>query len=458
MNRMSTLNDLLYSLLERGARLVDWGGGAKADERSVDELCMTLLSSKGEASGVALAAEILRRFDGFDAEARLAFFEMLARDLDVDPEAVAQATDRYLQNPSPDALSTLVTAAEPRRQQLLRRLNFAPGGTEALVRMRAALLSALKEKDDLRRVDADFQHLLESWFNRGVLVLRPIDWSTSAHILEKIIAYEAVHEIDSWDELRRRLQPADRRCFAFFHPAMPDEPLIFVEVALTLETAASIQDVLTPSRDIVAPGDATTAVFYSISNCQAGLKGVSFGAFLIKQVAQDLARALPKLTTFVTLSPVPGLNRWLRGAAKTDPDGPASQALAMTADLNWPRSTETAETAKPLIQGLAAEYFLEAKRPDGQPLDPVARFHLGNGASLARINWLADVSAKGLAQSCGVMVNYLYELEQVEAHHEDYAESRMVHSSRSVRALLPPPERSVLKIKTTERQNPEAKT
>ena len=436
MNRMSTLNDLLYSLLERGARLVDWGGGEKRDERSTEQLCETLLSSRGQASGVALAAEILRRFEEMDDADKVLFFNRLAQDFDVDPDAVFEATEQYLASRSPEALAALGAAAEPRRQALLRRLNFAPGGTGKLVRMRGDLLRLMKTEPALRRIDQDFQHLLESWFNRGFLVLRPIDWSTSADILDKIIAYEAVHEIDSWDDLRRRLQPADRRCFAFFHPAMPDEPLVFVEVALTDQTSDSIQAVLAPGRRPLAPGDASTAVFYSISNCQEGLKGVSFGAFLIKQVAQDLARALPNLNTFVTLSPVPGLGRWLRDRAREEPESAAGQVAALTGDLDWPRDEAKAEAVKPMLMGLAAGYLLDAKREDGQPVDPVARFHLGNGASLARINWLADRSAKGLAQSFGVMVNYLYELEQVEAHHEDYAERREVHSSRQVRALL----------------------
>lgn len=440
MNRMSTLNDLLYSVLERGARLVDWGGsGGKSDKRSIEDLCRTLLGSKGEASGVALASEILRRFEAATRAERLDFFGLLAEKFDLDAEEVSARSRVYIAEPGVETLADLLEAAEPRRQELLRRLNFAPGGTAALVRMRAELLDLLPDNEALRRVDADFQHLLSSWFNRGFLVLQPIDWRTPAHVLEKIIEYEAVHEIDSWDELRLRLQPADRRCFAFFHPAMPDEPLIFVEVALTGEISASIETILAPSREILPPGDATTAVFYSISNCQKGLKGVSFGAFLIKQVAEDLARALPNLTTFVTLSPVPGFGRWLREQAKGGDNEKAQAALSLTGDLDWPRDAETAETLRPHITGLAAQYLLEAKGRGDQPLDPVARFHLGNGASLTRINWLADRSAKGLAQSYSVMVNYLYELDEVESRHEDYAEARKIHSSRQVRALLPPP-------------------
>jgi malonyl-CoA decarboxylase len=278
-------------------------------------------------------------------------------------------------------------------------------------------------------------------------VLRPIDWNTPAVILEKITAYEAVHEIDSWEELRRRVDPEDRRCFAFFHPSMPDEPLVFVEVALTREIPGSIQAVLAPERDRVAPGLATTAVFYSISNCQVGLKGVSFGAFLIKQVAEDLAKALPKLETFVTLSPVPGLARWLAAEAKRDPDLPPARAMALAEAPDWPADEKREAELKALLLPLAGSYFLDAKRPDkhggkdgaknggGEPPDPVARFHLGNGATLLDIHWLGDTSEKGLAQSFGIMVNYLYDLDKIEENHEAYATTGKVTASRKVRNL-----------------------
>ncbi|MEM0945231.1 MAG: malonyl-CoA decarboxylase [Pseudomonadota bacterium] len=400
MSRITSFNDMLASLIERGARLVDWSPG----ERPLGALCAELLSTRGEASGVAMAAEILTRFAAMEPAERRAFFDMLADGFDVEAARVTSAATRYQTEPSAEALADLVAAAEPRRQELFRRLNFAPGGTEALVEMRASLLEMLPDAPELARVDADFRHLLASWFNRGFLVLQPIDWRTPAHILEKIIAYEAVHQIDTWEELRRRLEPADRRCFAFFHPAMPDEPLVFVEVALSAEIPASIQAVLAPDRPVVPPEEASTAVFYSISNCQRGLNGISFGAFLIKQVAQDLASAHPGLRTFVTLSPVPGFARWL---------GDREPSLAE-----------------------AAAYLITAKRADGQPLDPVARFHLGNGAQLARLNWMGDRSAKGLAEAHGLMVNYLYDLDQVEARHEDYAARRTVHAAWAVRALV----------------------
>ncbi len=432
---MSALNDLLTTVLERGARLIDWRGAEHPTPEVLASHCADLLSSKGEATGVAMAAHILEGYDRLDAEGRHAFFQGLAADYDPDPEAVKAAAERYAAERSSKALAALSAVAETRRQELFRRLNLAPGGTRRLVAMRADLLGMLRDEPEFARIDADFRHLLGSWFNRGFLVMRPIDWNTSASVLEKIIAYEAVHEIDSWDELRRRVDPDDRRCFAFFHPSMPDEPLVFVEVALTCAIPGSIQEVLAPERDPVVPDDATTAVFYSISNCQSGLKGVSFGAFLIKQVAEDLALALPKLDTFVTLSPVPGLARWLEREARLDPDLPAGRAVALTETSEWRDDEKRGAELKSLLLPLAARYFLDARRGDGQPPGPVARFHLGNGAKLLDIHWLGDTSDKGLTQSFGIMVNYLYDLDKIEENHEAYAAEGKVTASRKVRNL-----------------------
>ena len=448
---MSMLQDMLSALVSRGARLMEGRGGTYTAE-SLEELCRALLSSRGEASGVALASEILRGFDTLDAEGRKAFLIMLGEPYDPDAERVERAAAAYRENHTNEALAELIAASEPPRQELLRRLNLAPGGTPALVHMREALLPLLRDNPGLTRVDADFGRLFSSWFNRGFLVLRHIDWETPAHILEKIIQYEAVHAIDNWDELRRRVQPADRRCFAFFHPSMPDDPLIFVEVALSREIPDSIQDLLSEDREILSPGKATTATFYSISNCQTGLRGVSFGNFLIKQVAEDLAHEIPGLKTFVTLSPVPGLTRWMNAQAEQDPAGRAAQALGLTSAEGWHLDDEVTAKAEPLIKGLAADYFLNAKRSDGQPLDPVARFHLGNGAMLRQIDWLGDVSPKGLAQSAGIMVNYLYDLGDVEANHEAYATRREVKAARSVRGLVPSADK---KTKKAEIEKPE---
>jgi malonyl-CoA decarboxylase len=444
---MPALNDLLTTVLERGSRLIDWRGTERLTPEALARHCADLLSSKGEATGVALAARILEGYDGLDAEGRRAFFQTLASDYNPDPEAVMAAAEHYAAERSSKSLAALSAAIETRRQELFRRLNLAPGGTRRLVSMRADLLEMLRDEPEFARIDADFRHLLGSWFNRGFLVLRPIDWNTPAAILEKITAYEAVHEIDSWEELRRRVDPEDRRCFAFFHPSMPDEPLVFVEVALTRAVPGSIQAVLAPERDRVAPSQATTAVFYSISNCQAGLKGVSFGAFLIKQVAEDLAQALPKLETFVTLSPAPGFSRWLADEARRDPDLPAARAMVLASaaatDNDWRNDPKRATDLEALLLPLAARYFLDAKQPDkhggksgnGQPPDPVARFHLGNGATLLDIHWLGDTSEKGLTQSFGIMVNYLYDLDKIEENHEAYATTGKVTASRKVRNL-----------------------
>ncbi|WP_321335382.1 malonyl-CoA decarboxylase [Breoghania sp.] len=442
--RMTMLQDMLSALVSRGARLMEGRGGAQSPQ-DLHTLCEALLSSRGEASGVALASEILRGFDTLDIEARKEFLTGLAEPYDPDADRVEKAAASYRENGTNEALAELIAASEPPRQELLRRLNLAPGGTAALVHMRETLLTLLPDNPALERVDADFGRLFASWFNRGFLVLRHIDWQTPAHILEKIIEYEAVHAIDNWDELRRRVQPADRRCFAFFHPSMPDEPLIFVEVALSREIPSSIQTLLSEDREILSPDKATTATFYSISNCQTGLRGVSFGNFLIKQVAEDLAHEIPSLKTFVTLSPVPGLMRWMRQQAETDANGRAAQALATMATPDWRLDADTAGKLEPLIKGLTADYFLSAKRPDGQPLDPVARFHLGNGAMLRQIDWLGDTSPKGLTQSAGVMVNYLYDLSEVETNHETYAARREITAARAVRSLASANDKKVRK-------------
>jgi malonyl-CoA decarboxylase len=300
------------------------------------------------------------------------------------------------------------------------------------------LLKLARDNPDLGRVDRDLAHLFSSWFNRGFLVLRPIDWSSPANVLEKIIRYEAVHEIHGWDDLRRRIDAPDRRCYAFFHPALADEPLIFVEIALTEEMPAAIAPLLAEDRSVIEPSHARTAVFYSISNCQAGLAGISFGNFLIKQVVEELQRELPGLETFVTLSPVPGLRLWMKAADDVPVSDDERAMLAALDEWSWIENPTAAEYARRVLEPLAAHYFLRAKTPDGRAVDPVARFHLGNGARLERINWLGDRSRKGLRESAGIMVNYLYDLNEIEENHEAYANQREVVASSAVRKLLKP--------------------
>jgi malonyl-CoA decarboxylase len=441
----SFFGELLQTISERGRALLarDRRGEASAHSESLVELCEDLLSGRGEASGVALAREILGRYATLTIGPRIAFFEALAQRFGSDPARMEKAIAVWREAPSDATAAEVHAASEPRRQELFRRLNLAPGGTAALVRMREQLMDSFDHREDLRAVDDDFVHLFSSWFNRGFLVLRRIDWSTPAIVLEKIIRYEAVHEIHDWDDLRRRIDPPDRRCYAFFHPALVDDPLIFVEVALTRDIPAAITPILGKEREVVEIEKARTATFYSISNCQRGLTGVSFGSFLIKQVVEEVSREVPRLSTFVTLSPVTHFADWLkreraeeRSTALTDAE---KSMLAALDQPGWWRNDETAAQVQDTVMRAAAWYFLRARNERGSPLDSVARFHLGNGARLERINWLADTSDRAMAQAHGLMVNYLYDLDDIEKNHEAYAEGRTVVASNSVQRLLRPP-------------------
>jgi malonyl-CoA decarboxylase len=446
----SFFQDMLGEIAERGRSLLErsavvpaisrvgWWNTAKSAD--IAELSHALLSGRGEASGVAIAKQVLDLYAGLSPEDRTAFFGLLARDFAPDPERVRAAWAEYDASQSPASLHALLRAVEPPRQELFRRLNLAPGGTRALVAMRQALLAEADNQQEFASVADDLEHLFYSWFNRGFLMMQRIAWSTPADILERIIRYEAVHTIQGWDDLRRRVQPPDRRCYAFFHPSLIDEPLIFVEVALTREIPHSIQEVLADERETLPLERATTAVFYSISNCQPGLRGISFGNFLIKQVVEDLCRDIPSLKTFVTLSPVPGFGRWL-GRVAENPDaaglpGFDPSRLSALQRPSWHKDPEVAAELRPIVLGLAAAYFLRVKTGKGQPMDPVARFHLGNGARLERLNWLGDTSPKGLRESAGLMVNYLYDLGTIEAHHEAFANQGVVAASAPVQRQL----------------------
>jgi malonyl-CoA decarboxylase len=435
-------SDLLSTISERGRILLRRVGSSddKLDAADLIELCEALLSSRGEASGTAMAREVLDRYHHLDQADRLAFFEALARDYGPDREKLSQAIETWRAQPSDDDASDLHFASEPRRQELIRRLNRAPGGTSELVAMRADLLGVLKNNKDKARdlgaVDRDISHLLSSWFNRGFLVLRRIDWSSPANILEKIIRYEAVHEIRDWNDLRRRIDPADRRCYAFFHPTLVDEPLIFVEVALTEAIPGAIAPLLAEDRPMVAIDRARTAVFYSISNTQRGLGGISFGSFLIKQVVEELQREMPRLENFVTLSPVPGLMQWLKEADDIPVSDEGRALLAQLDTPDWFQNAELAAQMRSALEPLAAYYFLKARTSKGRLIDSVARFHLGNGARLERIDWLGDLSPKGMRESAGIMVNYLYRIEDIEKNHEAYVNQDEIAASSAVKRLL----------------------
>jgi malonyl-CoA decarboxylase len=447
---VSFLQELLNSVAEQGRSLIPWSLRSADAEEDIRALSKALVSGRGEASGVALARQILSCYAGLTLEQRRSYFRFLADAFSPDVDEVEEAASAWLSSRDPAALARLQAVTESPRQEFFRRLNLAPGGTAAIVALRHDLLRIAKGDAALAAVDADLKHLLASWFNRGFLVLKRIDWQTPAAILEKIIAYEAVHEIRGWDDLRRRLDPADRRCFAFFHPALVDDPLIFVEVALMGDTPEAIGEVLGEPSKPGAASAPTTAVFYSISNCQEGLKGISFGNFLIKQVADDLSREMPSLKTFVTLSPVPSFARWLDRMAADEAGGVVGpddrKALARLKDPQW-HDLETAREVEGPLMALAAHYFLLAKAEDGRPVDPVARFHLGNGARLDRINWFGDTSEKGLRDAHGLMVNYRYDLKEIERNHESYANEGAVAASRAVRGLLRPDKRPKAEIK-----------
>ena len=452
--------------------------------RLVDD-CRQLIGERGESNSVAIAARAIERYRRLAADGVREFFDLLAGEFDPDPAEVLRLAQQYAGSRSPEDLVRLARAAEPPRQELLRRLNRAPRGTKTLVEMRAQLLHRLRTDRRLVAVDADFEHLLSSWFNPGFLRLVQVDWGSPALLLEKIIQHEAVHEIDGWGDLRRRLQP-DRRCFAFFHPMLPDEPLIFVEVALLAQMPEAIAPLLDRSMPAatVDPGKFRVAAFYSISNCQPGLRGVNLGNFLIKRVAERLAQEFPRLRTFCTLSPIPSFAQWLAKVEtlKSARLKPAA-VQALNAELAALRARHAGElgrefalaagsgeragppVAAPGAQGadgqgatgqgadgqgadgqgadadrralerLCAFYLTHTEPRDGPASDPVARFHLNNGARLERINPGADVSRKGLKQSLGLMVNYLYDLDDIEANHERFA-SGGVSASRSVRGLL----------------------
>jgi malonyl-CoA decarboxylase len=407
--------------------------------------CRRLLSVRGEANSPMLAAAIAAQIDALDEAQRGRFFERLASDFSPDPKAVLAAAQAYAATPNADAIIRLAKVAEPPRQELFRRLNRAPGGTAAIVRLRRALLDRLPKNPALAAVEADLLHLLSSWFNPGFLEMRRVDWNSPAQLLEQIIRHEAVHEIDGWDDLRRRLR-ADRRLFAFFHPQLPDEPLIFVEVALVPEMAGAIAPLIDKRAQPLPADQFKVAVFYSISNCQPGLRGVSLGNFLIKRVAEQLKRELPQLKTFCTLSPIPGFMAWL---AKVKPDTLPDKVARAHDDLHAAcgegfaalthasRLVALSGSAHHALWRLAAHYLVHVTpQPNGGQMgDPVARFHLDNGARLERLNAQANLSPKGLKQSAGLMVNYLYDLARIERHHDRFAHGEVV-ASRAISALL----------------------
>lgn len=437
---MSFLQELFSSITQRDALQRKFGAKKNHyDHHDLVTACDELLKSDGEAASIVLASRALDIYRGLDNDEKRAFFECLAKQFAADPNAIDRAYRFYSKDRSNQNLATLFRVSEPLRQELLRRLNLAHGATYDLVLMRQDFLALMKEHKDFDPINADFVHLFGSWFNRGFLVLKRIDWNTPAAILEKIIRYEAVHKIEGWDDLRRRLDARDRRCFGFFHPAIGDEPLIFVEVALTKGLPDKIQPILANDHyDIDDPMLADSAAFFGISNCQVGLRGISFGNFLIKQVVQELKQELPNLKNFVTLSPLPLFRSWLEKTYKAESSQLNPDAQAVLKELDdpaWSTDEERASRLNEVIRPLAARYLLKEKNSAGLPLNPVARFHLGNGAELHRINWLGDVSVNGMKQSAGLMVNYLYVIDNIERNNEKFTTNGEIVCSSSVREL-----------------------
>lgn len=379
--------------------------------KDIDKALEAVMSTSGEVSSLVYAEHLLNLIEALNDQDLITFLQKLSTKYDIDPGALSKATVSYSKEKTQANLEKVTKASEPLWVELFRRLNTTQDGTVKLVRLRERIRVLVRDNPEIAFFNSSLLSLFKGWFNPSFLVLEKIDWSTPANILEKIIEYEAVHEINSWDDLRARLAPDDRRCFAFFHPLIPDEPLIFVEVALCTNTPESINEVIKIDREIVNYKDINTAVFYSISNCQDGLSGISFGNFLIKQVAHKLKQEVDTIEKFVTLSPVPGFVRWLESKSK---------------DQNIDDDNLTAE---------ALLYLTASEREDKLPNDPVARFHLGNGAILEKINLNADLSKKGILQSKGMMVNYLYNLELLEKNHELFFKTKIVQQSDEIKSL-----------------------
>jgi len=406
--------------------------------RKLAEICRELLLDSDGISGASRAMEAVRLYESLDKPNRIGFFDLLLGEFSPSPEVVGRAADDYRQNPSPANLKRLQHVVEPPRQELFRRLNMATGGTRTLIEMRALALAELDAHKEFEPIAADLGHLFASWFNSGFLTLQQIDWRSPAVILEKLIAYEAVHQIQGWTDLRRRLE-ADRRCYGFFHSALPNEPLIFIEVALTRGMSENIHPLIDPDAAVGDPGSADSAIFYSITNCQPGLRGVPLGSSLIKRVVEDLRKSLPGLKTFATLSPIPGFRKWLMrernnaGSPLADVLAePETQSVMTLLESQQPSETEWTPEQRQRLIALCAWYLLHVKR-DAEPLDPVARFHLRNGARIDRINWMGDPSATGIRQSAGIMANYVYELDDLQRNHELYTAGKICSSSRMER-------------------------
>ena len=426
MNKIKFFQELINTLFDKPIKSKSFNFFSDTKTSiTTKEFIDNVASAKGEVSALGYAELLMQHCEQLNEKELIKFFKLIRDNFEITSEELFRATEKYKLEKNSENLIQLMKVSEPKRREIFRRCNGISRGTIRLVNLRKRLLALLNKNPQLKAVDYDLVYLFKNWFNRGFLILRPINWETPAHILEKIIAYEAVHEINSWDELRSRLAPKDRRCFAFFHPAMQDEPIIFVEVALMKDVPSKIENVLKVKRDIFEPEETSVAVFYSISNCQKGLAGISFGNFLIKQVANDLNIEFKNLKKFVTLSPVPGLRKWI-----------SNKYPKFDMNLEKYKKPEQFLKVHDTMMRYVGNYFLNSDRPDKMPNDPVARFHLGNGASLEQINYLGDASLNGIKLSAGLMVNYLYDLDKVEQNHEQYISEKKINISKNAKKDL----------------------
>ena len=414
---MSFFQNIITSVMKGTRRLNRLGSKRFAKlHNNINKAVDSVMSTTGEVSSLVYAEHLLNLIEDQDDKGLKKFLKDLLKNYDIDTKTLLKDIKNYSSNKNAENFEKLRDSSEPDWIELFRRLNSTSNGTYRLVKLRERIRSLNDE--DLKTFDLRLLKLFKYWFNPSFLVLEKIDWETPANILEKIIEYEAVHEINSWDDLRARLAPIDRQCFAFFHPLIPNDPLIFVEVALTTGIPKSIQKIINLDRQEIEIEDANTAIFYSISNCHNGLLGISFGNFLIKQVASNLKRELPDLNQFMTLSPLPGFMKWMEEYSP----------------ISFERCTDKNCSEDELTKN-AIKYLTHSERDDGMPNDPVSRFHIGNGASLERINLNADTSEKGMTQSYGVMANYLYDLDVVEENHEIFFKNKVVPVSSEIESL-----------------------
>ena len=414
---MSFFQNILSSVMKSTKRLNRFGLKSFGNlHNDINKAVESVMSTSGEVSSIVYAEHLLNLIEKQDDKSLIKFLKNLLLNYDIDTKKLLKDVKIYSSEKNEQNLKKIRSSSEPKWIELFRRLNSTTNGTFRLVKLRERIRS-LKEPD-LKTFDSGLLNLFKYWFNPSFLVLEKIDWETPANILEKIIEYEAVHEINSWDDLRARLAPSDRQCFAFFHPLIPNDPLIFVEVALCEDIPKSIEEIIKIDRTEIDIEDANTAIFYSISNCHNGLLGISFGNFLIKKVAKNLKRELPELNQFQTLSPLPGLMKWMEEYAPI--------TFERCSDKNCSNDELIKQTVR---------YLTESNRSDGMPNDPVARFHIGNGASLERVNLNADLSSKGLSQSYGIMANYLYDLDVVEENHELFFKNKIVQTSNSIKSI-----------------------